>query len=188
MTRNRIPGAIAECGVWKGGSIMAAALTLLDEGDGERELYLYDTFDGMTKPTEEDISYDGVSAEEQLKNTPVGEGVWCVSKLEEVEANIKRTEYPWDKIHFITGKIEDTIPKQNPPQLAILRLDTDWYSSTKHELEHLFPLLNQGGFLIIDDYGHWEGARKAVDEFLDTLPVKYFLHRIDDTGRLLIKQ
>lgn len=112
ITRNRIPGAIAECGVWKGGSIMAAALTLLDEGDGERELYLYDTFDGMTKPTEEDISYDGVSAEEQLKNTPVGEGVWCVSKLEEVEANIKRTEYPWDKIHFITGKIEDTIPKQ----------------------------------------------------------------------------
>lgn len=188
ITKNRIPGAIAECGVWKGGSIMAAALTLLDEGDRERELYLYDTFEGMSEPTEEDRSYDGVSAEEQLKNTPVGEGVWCVSKLEEVKANIKRTEYPWDKVHFIKGKVEDTIPEQNPPELAILRLDTDWYSSTKHELEHLFPLLNQGGFLIIDDYGHWEGARKAVDEFLDTLRVKYFLHRIDDTGRLLIKQ
>jgi hypothetical protein len=83
--------------------------------------------------------------------------------------------------------IEETIPANNPPQMAILRLDTDWYESTKHELEHLFPLLVGGGFLIIDDYGHWEGARKAVDEFLAASTKKYFLHRIDSTGRLLIK-
>lgn len=187
LTRNGIAGAIAECGVWKGGSMMAAALTLISQGDTSRELYLYDTYEGMSEPTEHDRSYDGVSAQRQLSETPKGQGVWCYSSLEEVKRNIASTGYPSDKIHFIKGRVEDTIPGQNPPELAILRLDTDWYESTRHELEHLFPLLVPGGFLIIDDYGHWQGARKAVDEFLAASPVKYFLHRIDTTGRLLIK-
>ena len=187
IARNRISGALAECGVWKGGSMMAAALTLLDEGDTTRELYLYDTFQGMSEPTEFDRSYDGVRADTQLAETPKGEGVWCHSSLDEVKANLATTEYPAGRIHYVEGKIEDTVPANNPPALAILRLDTDWYESTRHELQHLFPLLVEGGFLIIDDYGHWEGARKAVDEFLAAYPKKYFLHRIDNTGRLLIK-
>jgi len=187
VVRNEIPGAIAECGVWKGGSMMAVAKTLLDERDMTRELYLYDTFEGMSEPTELDKSYDGRSAREQLSETPTGEGVWCYSSLDEVEGNLASTGYPIDRMHFVKGKIEDTIPENNPPQLAILRLDTDWYESTRHELEHLFPLLVPGGLLIIDDYGHWEGARKAVDEFLESSTVKYFLHRIDSTGRLIVK-
>jgi O-methyltransferase len=187
IVRNKIGGAIAECGVWKGGSMMAAALALLDEGDTTRDLFLYDTFEGMSEPTELDRSYDGKSAKAQLAETPKGEGVWCHSSLDEVKANLAMTEYPAERIHYIVGKIEDTVPADKPPPLAILRLDTDWYESTRHELEHLFPLLIDGGFLIIDDYGHWEGARKAVDEFLEAHPKKYFLHRIDNTGRLLIK-
>jgi O-methyltransferase len=187
VVRNRIPGVIAECGVWKGGSMMAAALTLIDEGDTDRELYLLDTFEGMSDPTELDKSSDGISAEVQLAAYPKGDGLWCYSSLDEVKANLSLTEYPAERLHYIKGKIEDTIPENNPPQIAILRLDTDWYESTRHELEHLFPLLVPGGFLIIDDYGHWEGARKAVDEFLETQTKKYFLHRIDSTGRLLIK-
>jgi O-methyltransferase len=187
VVRSDIPGAITECGVWKGGSMMAAAKTLVDEGDTSRELYLYDTFEGMSEPTEMDKSFDGVTAEEQLAETPKGEGVWCYSSLDDVKENIASTGYPAEKVHFIKGKIEETIPHNDPPQMAILRLDTDWYESTRHELEHLFPLLAEGGFLIIDDYGHWEGARKAVDEFLAGSAKKYFLHRIDATGRLLIK-
>jgi O-methyltransferase len=187
IAQHSIPGAIAECGVWKGGSMMAVAKTLVDEGDLTRDLYLYDTFEGMSEPTDVDRSFDGVPAEEQLAETPKGEGVWCYASLDEVRDNIASTGYPLDKMHFIKGRIEETIPKENPPEMAILRLDTDWYESTRHELEHLFPLLVDGGFLIIDDYGHWQGARKAVDEFLETSPRKYFLHRIDQTGRLLIK-
>jgi hypothetical protein len=84
--------------------------------------------------------------------------------------------------------VEDTIPAQTPEQIALLRLDTDWYESTRHELQHLYPRLAENGALIIDDYGDWLGARKAVDEFLAVQPVPLFLHRIDDTGRLIIKR
>jgi O-methyltransferase len=104
-----------------------------------------------------------------------------------VKGNLAQTKYPAERIHYIQGKVEDTVPQNAPPTLALLRLDTDWYESTRHELKHLFPLLIDGGFLIIDDYGHWEGARKAVDEFLAGSAKKYFLHRIDNTGRLIIK-
>jgi len=187
VVRTSVPGAITECGVWKGGSMMAVAKTLIDEGDTTRDLYLYDTFEGMTEPTEFDKSYDGISAGALLAETPKGEDFWCYSSLDEVKANLASTGYPEEKIHYIEGKVEDTIPENNPTQMAILRLDTDWYESTKHELKHLFPLVVEGGFLIIDDYGYWEGARKAVDEFLSASPKKYFLHRIDLTGRLLIK-
>jgi O-methyltransferase len=186
-SRNDLKGAIAECGVWKGGSMMAVALTLIDEGDTGRDLYLYDTYEGMSEPTAEDVSFDGELAAKILDKTPKGQGFWCYSSLEEVAENIRSTGYPMDRVHFIKGMVEETIPHQNPPALALLRLDTDWYESTKHELKHLFPLLAEGGTLIIDDYGHWQGARKAVDEFLEALPEKYFLHRIDATGRMLIK-
>ena len=187
VVRNKVSGAIAECGVWKGGSMMAAAMTLVNEADTTREIYLYDTFEGMTEPGEHDKSFDGISARDQLSETPRGEGVWCYSSLDDVRSNLASTGYPIDKFHLIKGKVEDTLPEHNPPATAILRLDTDWYESTRHELKHLFPLLVSGGFLIIDDYGHWQGARKAVDEFLTNSTTKYFLHRIDSTGRMIIK-
>jgi O-methyltransferase len=187
VARNNIPGAIAECGVWRGGSMMAVALTLIDEGDTSRDLFLYDTYEGMPDPTDADKRFDGRPAELQLAETPPGEGVWCRSSLDEVKSNMASTGYPSERIRYIPGKVEETIPARIPPKLALLRLDTDWYESTKHELDHLFPLLVQGGFLIVDDYGHWQGARKAVDEFLASRSKKYFLHRLDNTGRLLIK-
>jgi hypothetical protein len=187
VVRNNIPGAIAESGVWRGGSMMAIALTLIDEGDTSRDLFLYDTYDGMPVPTDADKRFDGRLAELELAETPKGEGVWCRSSLDEVKSNMASTEYPSERILYIAGRVEETVPARIPPKLAILRLDTDWYESTRHELEHLFPLLADGGFLILDDYGHWQGARKAVDEFLASSSKKYFLHRLDNTGRLLIK-
>jgi O-methyltransferase len=187
VTQNNVAGDIAECGVWRGGSMMTVALTLLAHGDRSRSLYLFDTFEGMSSPTGDDKSLDGVSADVQLERDAQGTGVWCYASLEDVRANILSTGYPADKIHLIKGKVEDTIPRNIPSSLSLLRLDTDWYESTKHELRHLYPLLNTNGILIIDDYGHWQGARKAVDEYFAEHGVKTYLHRIDYTGRILVK-
>ncbi|GAB4040383.1 MAG: hypothetical protein Fur0014_10840 [Rubrivivax sp.] len=185
VVRAGIPGAIVECGVWRGGSMMTAALALKDRGQTDRELWLYDTFEGMSEPTEADRSHDGVSAQLQLERTARGTGVWCEASLEDVMTNLRSTGYPWERIRFQRGKVEDTIPAALPGPIALLRLDTDWYESTRHELQHLYPLLQPGGVLIIDDYGHWQGARRAVDEYFAGRPV--YLHRVDYTARLMVK-
>ncbi len=187
IARNNVLGSIVECGVWRGGSSMAAAIALLECNDYRRFLYLYDTFAGMTKPSATDYDCNGVSAAEHLMGTPAGKGVWCEASEEDVRRNMESTGYSAALIRYIRGRVEDTIPATMPERIALLRIDTDWYESTKHELEHLFPRLSQGGVLIIDDYGHWQGARKAVDEYFLNYP-GYFLHRVDYTCRLLIKK
>lgn len=183
VVKSKIPGAFVECGVWKGGSAMAAMLAFTDANDREREIYLYDTFSGMTAPTEHDG--DRASSEFQQKALADGTSDWCRAGLADVRKNLAICQYPEANIHCIQGKVEDTIPKVLPRAIAILRLDTDWYESTMHELKHLYPLLSPGGVCIIDDYGAWRGARKAVDEFLADKPL--FLHRIDCTGRMFVK-
>ena len=97
------------------------------------------------------------------------------------------TGYPSERIHFVPGKVEDTIPASAPESIALLRLDTDWYESTKHELVHLFPRLATSGVLIIDDYGHWRGSRLACDEYFEQNRVPILLNRIDFTGRIALK-
>lgn len=189
ITTNRIPGAIVECGVWRGGSTMAAALTLLDLDEHDRKLYLYDTFEGMPPPAKEDIRHDGISAEKLLHNREksLDDDYSAYAPIDHVKNNLLSTRYQSDHIHYITGKVEDTIPDTLPDQIAILRLDTDWYASTLHELTHLYPKLSPGGILIIDDYGWWKGARQAVDEYFSTLQPRPFLSRIDETGRSCVK-
>ena len=184
---HKIPGDVAECGVWRGGSMMAVALALMDHGDSNRHLYLYDTFEGMSEPTRHDKSFDGQSAQSQLERDPVGTGIWCHSPMEDVRNNVLSTGYPEERVHFIQGKVEETLPSKRPDQLALLRLDTDWYESTKHELVHLFPLLDPRGPLIIDDYGHWRGARKAVDEYITEHKLNLYLHRVDYTCRVAVR-
>ena len=186
VVKNSVPGDVVECGVWRGGSSMAAALSLLDCGDTQRSLYLYDTFDGMNEPTVRDRDYSGVPAADQLRRTPKGQGIWCDASEQDVRQNMTRTGYPMERIQFVRGPVEQTIPRVLPNEIAVLRLDTDWYESTKHELIHLFPRLSRGGILLIDDYGHWQGARCAVDEVMAQYP-HLFLHRIDYTCRLLVK-
>lgn len=188
VTLNQIPGDFVECGVWKGGSSMAAALTFMRLGGALPDLYLYDTFEGMPEPGIHDLdATTGISAKTLLQQAPQQtDGVLAYSSLDEVRANMASTQYPAQKIHLIRGKVEETIPSQIPEQIALLRLDTDWYESTKHELIHLFPRLAPNGILIIDDYGAWEGARKAVDEYFAHVSPRPFLARIDTTGRLLV--
>lgn len=188
VTRNSVEGAIVECGVWKGGSMMAAAQKLRDLGNTARELFLFDTFEGMTQPDQVDRNVRGDTAEALMRTAdPNTAWVWAKSARREVERNLKSTEYPWTKVHLIEGRVEDTVPTEAPNRIAILRLDTDWYSSTRHEMEHLFPRLSDGGVLIVDDYGHWQGARKAVDEYFDSNQTQVLLNRIDYTGRIAVK-
>jgi hypothetical protein len=189
LTRAAIPGAIVECGVWKGGSMAAAARTLLQMKDVSRDLYLFDTFRGMTAPTNEDVDYSGKHASAVCADWVGGNGngAWCEAPLERVKDVLYATGYPREKIHFIEGRVEDTIPVSAPQSIALLRLDTDWYESTRHELVHLFPRLVRAGVLIVDDYGHWQGSRKACDEYFEQNGVPILLNRIDAGGRIAIR-
>ena len=171
----RIPGAVVECGVWRGGSAMCAALTLQSLGGPDRELWLYDTFAGMTPPSERDRNFAGVPADRfQPSRRP-----WHAVPAAEVRANLRRTGYPEDRIRLIEGDVRDTLGRHRPGKIALLRLDTDWYDSTKAEMEALFPLLVPGGVLIIDDYGDYAGAKQAVDEYLEAHGVAMLLNRAD---------
>jgi hypothetical protein len=190
IVKNQIDGAMVECGVWKGGSSMAVALALMEMGELDRDIYLYDTYEGMSAPTELDVSIHGEKAEyqyEKLGSDNVESG-WCFSDINEVKANMFSTNYPKDRLHFIKGKVEETIPDIMPEKIALLRLDTDWYESTKHELNYLYPRLQVGGVVIFDDYGYWGGAKKAIDEYLERHKSRILLHRIDLSARLAIKQ
>jgi len=186
----KIEGDFVECGVWRGGSVMAMASELKSMGQMDRRIWLYDTFAGMTPPTSADIEAGtGISAESMLEATPVADGdnVWCVAGMADVQANVRSTGYPFDQFRFVEGDVGQTLLHSAPEKIALLRLDTDWYESTKRELEVLYPRLSVGGVCIFDDYGHWQGARRAVDEYFEQLGYRPYMHPIDYSGRVLIK-
>jgi O-methyltransferase len=186
-----VRGAVVECGVWRGGSMMAVAKTLAELGETDVDLYLFDTFEGMTGPTPEDVHWTGRTAADMLADEPMNERstLWAHARLDEVRATMELASYPLSRIHFVKGPVEDTIPAHAPDRVALLRLDTDWYASTKHELVHLYPRLVPGaGILIVDDYGCWRGARQATDEYFQTHRPAPLLVRIDEGGvRLGVK-
>jgi len=185
-----VRGDFVECGVWRGGSVMLMAMTLLRAGRDGRTLWLYDTFAGMTAPSSEDVqAMSGRAAAGILAEQPQShdDPFWGIAPRLAVERNLRATGYPWDHVRLVEGDVCDTIPANLPEEIAILRLDTDWYASTRHELEHLYPRLVPGGVLIVDDYGYWTGARQATDEYLATLERRPLLHRIDYTGRIAVK-
>lgn len=190
IVEHAIPGDIVECGVWRGGSMLAAALTLLQMHSTDRTLHLFDTFAGMPEPDAEDITASGEAAATILADPShrVFVNVRAYAALNEVRATMQQTAYDAAKIAYIVGKVEETIPDHAPETIALLRLDTDWYQSTRHELEHLFPRLSPGGVLLIDDYGDWQGCRQAVDEYFAANRVPILLNRIDNTGRIAVKQ
>jgi hypothetical protein len=185
-----IPGAVVECGVWRGGSAMLAAITLDQLGDTGRELYLYDTFAGMSEPSARDVDVaDARMVDEWDRHRGRGgDPLFALGELEDVRRAMTSTGYPPERVRLVQGKVEDTIPATLPGPIALLRLDTDWYESTRHELEHLWELLVPGGVLIVDDYGHWAGAREAVDEYFAGRPDAPLLSRIDYTGRMGVRQ
>lgn len=191
IVQTNIPGAFAECGVWRGGSAMLMAFTLLECRPKKLpEIYLFDTYKGMTEPGDKDkIAWNRRPVREKWEEDLRGErnnfGWWAIPR-EEVLKNMYSTGYPQNLIVAVEGDVRETVPQYAPEQLSLLRLDTDWYESTAHELRYLYSRLNPGGVLLIDDYGHFTGARQAVDEFFRESPV--FLHRDDYTGRSLVKK
>ena len=188
VAKRRLPGAIVECGVWKGGSTMIMLHALLELGVRDRDIYLYDTYEGMSEPTDKDRSISGISANERWSERQRGSiNTWCYSPIEEVRENVLSTGYPAERLHFVKGKVENTIPGTVPNSIAVLRLDTDWFESTYHELTHLYPRLVTNGVLIIDDYGTWQGAREATDQYFRESEQDLLLSRIDYTGRIAIK-
>lgn len=190
VIKNNIKGDFVECGVWRGGSSMAVARTLLALNDRSRALHLYDTFSGMTEPTQFDVeATSGLQADALLNTTSKGDGnnIWCIASKEDVSMNMAKTGYPSEKVNYVVGDVSKTLQTPFPNEIALLRLDTDWYESTKIELEILFPRLVPGGICIIDDYGHWAGARRAVDEYFAKNNLSPWMHVIDETGRAFIK-
>ncbi|WP_309630027.1 TylF/MycF/NovP-related O-methyltransferase [Brevundimonas sp.] len=179
-----VAGDFVECGVYRGGCSMAAALTCLRAGQSDRTLHLFDTFEGMSPAGLEDVEAD---TERRAADLFPNDGKWCFADLDEVQRNMFRTDYPQARINMVKGRVEDTLPENAPDQIAVLRLDTDWYASTRHEMEHLYPRLARGGVLIVDDYGHWAGSRQAVDEYLAEHNIHLLLNRTDYTGRMALK-
>jgi len=185
---HNLKGDFVECGVWKGGAAMIIALTLIEENKTDRKIYLYDTFSGMSEPTNKDISVhtENLTAKHLWeKNQNQDHNDWCYASFDKVQTNMNSTGFPAQNIVYVKGKVEETIPTTIPKSIAILRLDTDLYESTKHELHHLYPQVERGGVIIFDDYGTWGGSKLATDEFLLEEPL--LLHRIDAYSRIAQK-
>lgn len=190
IVANNIHGDFVECGVWRGGSAMAIAYKLKELGALDRQLWLYDTFSGMTAPSPMDVeAHSGKSAEALLEESTRADGnnIWCIATKEDVSNNILATGYASNKIRLVEGDILETLNREIPEKISMLRLDTDWYESTKKELQVLYPRLVSGGICIIDDYGHWRGSRTAVDEYFSENRINVLLHPIDATGRIFVK-
>lgn len=190
--QNDVPGGFVECGVWRGGNIIVFS-ELNNKLGLKRKIFAYDTFEGMTKPTDLDSDYSGKKAETHLKeqkripNDP--KNVHCIASLTECKNNVSYNVINYQNdVNFIKGSVEEQlcIKKNLPEKISILRLDTDWYSSTKKELEVLYPRLVKNGILIIDDYGSWNGCKKAVDEFFKNS--KETMFQINKNSRIIFKQ
>ena len=189
VVEHRVSGDLVECGVWRGGSMMAIALTLGDLDATDRTLWLYDTYAGMTSPSTVDVrDLDGATPAVGFASGYLEGGGhrWANASLEEAQSNMESTGYPTDRLRYVVGRVEDTIPAKAPEHVALLRLDTDFHDSTLHELKHLYPRLAKGGVLVLDDYGSWQGFRKAVDDFVaDGHPMH--LVRVDPTVYVSVK-
>jgi len=185
---NNVLGDFVECGVWQGGNLILLS-SLQASGESERMIYGFDTFTGMSIPSEYDKDMRGVSATVMMSKKTKKDGDYSIhafASLELVNQNLKNNDSR--NIRLVKGDVATTLLDQSnlPSRISILRLDTDWYESTKIELEILYPLLAPGGVLIIDDYGHYAGARKAVDEYFGSkMP---WLHYVDYTCRLVVKK
>lgn len=182
IERERLAGDVVECGVWRGGNIILARKLA-----PERLCWLFDTFSGMTEPGELDRKPNGARALDAYRAKPASQP-WAAASLDDVRSYFAETGTLDDeRLRFVVGPVEQTLrdPAHVPERIALLRLDTDWHASTKIELEILYPRLAPGGFLIVDDFGHWLGARKAVEDYFAGSPVK--VEPIDDTAIVIRK-
>lgn len=192
LVENDIAGDFVECGVFMGASIICMIRTLQHFiGAKPRDIWLYDTFEGMPEQNPElDVFHDPAQYPvwDQIKRDDGSGGSnWVHGPIDAVKANVNRTGYPQDSLRYVKGMVEQTLPEWAPDRIALLRLDTDYYASTKHELTHLYPRVVSGGVIIIDDYGAFKGCKKAVDEYILENGLKVLLSRIDEHVRMWVK-
>lgn len=171
---NNITGDFVECGVWKGGVILGIMEYLYYNNMTDRKVWLYDTFQGLTEPKEDDYGIHNMNSDETKRywlNNKLDDtrNNWCLSTLDEVKTNLSNSKFPKENVIYVVGDICETLKqKENiPDEISLLRLDTDWYDSTKMEMEVLYPKLVSKGVLIVDDYNYWNGSRKAVNEVIN---------------------
>lgn len=190
VVENDISGDFVECGVWRGGNGILAK-KLFERMGSDKKVWMFDTFEGMTAPTQFDVVASNKSlAEVKYKKTKKDtHSEWAYASLEDVKRNCESSAVNLSSIKFVKGDVCKTLAKKSnlPKEISILRLDTDWYESTKAELESLYPILSKRGVLIVDDYGYWEGSRKAVDEYFEKRQYKPLFNVVDYTGRSAIK-
>ena len=192
---NEIKGDIVECGVGDGSKIFMAAWLCQYIGENDRNIYLYDTFSGMTMPCERDFkirkgrllsSYQATKNRYDSSKTEFG-STWAYTPLRDVKNTIMKTGYSQNLCHYVEGDVLQTIPSIQPTNIAVLRLDTDFYDSTMHELLHLYHLVVPGGVIIFDDYGSWNGQKTAVDDFFAGIQFEPLLLRTCWKERLYVK-
>lgn len=187
-----IEGDFVECGVWRGGNSIAAKLTF-ENYNSDKTVWLFDTFGGMTPPTEFDTTrFSDKSTEERFQAGQKDDhNDWCFASIDDVRANFDKAGIDPATVRMVAGDVTKTLAdgRNLPDAISVLRLDTDFYDSTRAELETLYPRLSVGGSLLIDDFGHWDGARRAVEEYLQGLPAaaRPLLHYTDYTGRMAVK-
>lgn len=187
VNKEGVEGDIMELGVWKGGASMVMLFAEIRSGDAAnpRTAWLFDTFQGLPPPTVEDDEKSkqawskvvaGTASKQKIRH--VEDGKWCYGPKAIVKNNIRSTGYPLTHIRMVEGKVEDSLPVTNLPEnIAVLRLDTDWYKSTRIELDLLWDRLSPGGILYVDDYCAWGGARKATDEFFEERGLSHLLNQ-----------
>ena len=191
---DNIEGDFVECGVWKGGNLILFQKIIEKLNFKNRKIFAYDTFSGMSQPGSFDLNVNNEKAAtivNKLKKKGVDSKkniILTECDLKDVKKNFKENTKKNNNLICIKGEVEKTlkIKKNLPKKISLLRLDTDWYQSTKTELEVLFPLLSKNGILIIDDYGYWKGSKKAVDEYFKYKKINLF--KIDYTARYLFKR
>jgi hypothetical protein len=168
---------------------MIAATALMQVGSNKK-LHLFDTFADMTKPTSDDFEIlSGISADQMLNNEQRIDGksnTWAFATLGDVKQNFKEIDFPLDRLSYVEGVVLNTVPKHLPAQLAVCRIATDWYESTKHIITHAWPRISDFEILLLDDYDVWSGSRKAIDEYFLEIGYQLLSIRID-SGRLIIK-
>jgi len=188
VVKNGIPGSFVECGVWRGGNAIVAA-EIFRLNNSSNDVWLFDTFEGMVRPTDLDLDYSGRPALNEYLSSIKSEYIeWCYASLEDVKNNFSEKGLLDNNINFVKGNVNETLKEISYLQkIAVLRLDTDWYESTKIQLEVLYPKLSIGGCLIIDDYGAWQGCKAAVDEYFEKTAERPFFECSGHSGRVGIK-
>ena len=185
VEKNKIPGVIIECGVAQGGTAAMMALSSRAFGDENRDFWFFDSYEGLPEPTAED--YQGAKAGDYVGVLVKGS---CLGTIEQVsELLFDKLNLPKDKITLVKGWFQDTVPshKDKVGKIAILRLDGDWYESTKIPLENFYPHISPGGCVVIDDYATCFGSKKATDEFIEENSIDTYLRPDGRGGAWFVK-